>query len=535
MCDFECLTYEPTRVWLWASCNIDNVEEVQYGTTIDSWFRSAMNKKKIYFHNLKYDGAFILYYLMYELNFECNDSKENGTFKTLISDKNVWFAITIYYDNKCLTIHDSYKKLPFSVKSISKAFQLPMAKGEIDLFKRREEGYTPTDEELEYVINDVKIVALALKEGFKQGLYSMTAPSDAMKNYKKVVGKYFKYSFPVLSLKVDEFIRASYRGGYTYLKPEWAGVDITEVTNVYDVNSLYPYAMYTFPMPYGNPIEFKGMYKPDKNYPLYVIRFIADFKLRDGFLPTVQIKNSPLHQTTKYVTDSKGLQELTMTSVDFELFMKHYHVYEIQYIGGYKFKQTCNMFKDYIDYWMKIKIESDGAIKQLAKLMLNSLYGKFAKNPDTTQKFPTKLDGKVKLITGQKELSDPIYIPVGSFITSYARRVTINAGQINFDKVIYFDTDSMHMIGVAEGIEVDSSKLGAWKHESSPTRSRFLKPKQYIEEIDGELEVKCAGMTNESKTQVTWFNFKHGAKFKRTKQFMASGGCIIKEEDYNFY
>ena len=45
---------------------------------------------------------------------------------------------------------------------------------------------------------------------------------------------------------------------------------------------------------------------------------------------------------------------------------------------GYKFKAIKGLFNNYIDYWMNEKInagkEGNGAKRQIAKLMLNSLY-----------------------------------------------------------------------------------------------------------------------------------------------------------------
>ena len=54
--------------------------------------------------------------------------------------------------------------------------------------------------------------------------------------------------------------------------------------------------------------------------------------------------------------------------------------------------------------------------------MLNSLYGKFATNPDITPKLPyLKEDGSVGYRLGEKETRDPVYTPMGCFITAWAR------------------------------------------------------------------------------------------------------------------
>lgn len=70
-----------------------------------------------------------------------------------------------------------------------------------------------------------------------------------------------------------------------------------------------------------------------------------------------------------------------MTNIDFELFQEQYEVYDLDIKYGFKFKSIDTLFKDYIDKWIKIKnnatLEGNFGQRQLAKLMLNALYGKF--------------------------------------------------------------------------------------------------------------------------------------------------------------
>ena len=67
-CDFETSTWEDdkTRVWAWSSCEIGKFENINYGNDIDSFFNFIKNQKncKCYFHNLAFDGNFIIYYLL---------------------------------------------------------------------------------------------------------------------------------------------------------------------------------------------------------------------------------------------------------------------------------------------------------------------------------------------------------------------------------------------------------------------------------------------------------------------------------------
>ena len=89
-----------------------------------------------------------------------------------------------------------------------------------------------------------------------------------------------------------------------------------------------------------------------------------------------------------------------------ELFFNHYDIYNIEYHSGWKFKSTIGLFTEYIDKWTDVKIKStlegNKAMRTLAKLMLNSLYGKFALNPNVQSKIPYYDEGIVKYYDGEK-------------------------------------------------------------------------------------------------------------------------------------
>lgn len=543
--DFETTT-DPTdcRVWAYGICEIGNPDNFQYGNSIDGFIEWAKKEKKVttYFHNLKFDGEFILCWLFehgFKLVVDRRDLTDN-TFTTLISDKGQFYSMEICFkhrgkERESLTIYDSLKILPFSVAAIAKGFNLPISKLEIDYQETREKGHELTRQEIDYLRNDVDIVARALNTLFEQGLTKMTQGSNALYDYKQTVGtKNFNKWFPIPDYDSD--IRQSYKGGFTYLNPKFKELDLTEGI-VLDVNSLYPSVMYYQPLPYGEGIFFKGKYKPDKIYNLYVQMFTCQFELKPGYIPTIQLKNNLSFIPTQYLESSDGEDvTLCLTNVDLELFMEHYNVYNIEYHSGWKFKSTIGLFKDYIDKWNKVKMEStlngNKAMRTLAKLMLNALYGKFALNPNVQSKLPWYDNGVIKYKLGEKETREPIYIPVGTFITAWARYKTISSAQKVYDRFVYADTDSLHLIGteIPVMLEIDPVKLGAWKHESTFTRARFLRQKSYIEEIDGVLKITCAGMPDRCYQYVTWDNFHTGATYSgKLGMTHVNGGIVLKD------
>lgn len=541
--DFETTTEtEDCRVWAYSVTEIGNTEFFKYGTTIESFMKLMKNHNDstFYFHNLKFDGEFIMNYL-FRNGFTHTEEKilKDNQFSTLISDKGQFYSIRIQFDNGSkVTIYDSLKILPFSVEQISKAFGLPMQKLEIDYKAAREVGHILTEQEIAYIKNDVVIVAEALSILFKQGLNKMTQGSNAMSDYKKVIGnKEFTRHFPPPDYDGD--IRQAYRGGFTYLNPKYADKDIGNGI-VLDVNSLYPYVMHERLLPYGEGIFFEGEYKQDDLYPLYVQMFRCNFELKENHIPTIQIKHSLSFCPTEYLISSNGEDvTLTLTSVDLELFKEHYNLYNVEYFSGWKFKGSTELFKPYIDKWYKIKQEStlngNKPMRTLAKLMQNALYGKFALNPRVQSKIPYYEDNRVKYRYGEVEYRDPVYIPVGCFVTAWARDKTIRAAQNCYNRFVYADTDSLHLIGTdyPEELEIDPIKLGAWKHESTFTRARFIRQKSYIEEIDGVLNVTCAGLPSAGHKYVTWENFHAGAVYSgKLMPTHVPGGIVLKDVDF---
>lgn len=539
--DLETTRTVPTRIWLWAACDIDNTDNVTWGKNVDTFFAWLSSVDKVYIHNLKFDGYFIVYHLYQELKFTYNHNKTDdpGTFHTLIGMMGQWYSITINWtDGGVTNIYDSLKKLPMSVKRMASAFNLTISKGEIDHHADRPVGYEPTAEEIDYVTNDVKIPASALSLQLEEGQTGMTAGADALRLYKKTLNGKFRKIFPLIDHQMDRLIRDSYKGGYTYVNPAYKGKTLGEGC-VYDVNSMYPWAMRYCELPYGMPRYFTGEYKKDTSYPLYVQKFYADFSLREGYFPIVQLKNNPRFMGAEYVTDSEGVNLLCLTNVDLELFREHYEIHAYQPLEGYAFKSARGMFDTYIDYWMEVKANASGGLRELAKLMLNSLYGKFAKNPDTTGKYPIIEDDRIRLVKGPSEESDTNYIPVGTFITSYARDNLIRSIRAVGDRFVYCDTDSIHLIGDTEpNFEVHPSKLGAWKLEDTFTRARFLHAKCYLEEImgkDGDTHLKAtiAGLPDNCRTQVSFDNFHNGAVYTgKLKQRSVTGGVILDEIDF---
>ena len=544
--DFETTTdVNDCRVWAWCVCSVDNPDMLEYGNSIEGfidWCRAAANCQ-MYFHNLAFDGAFIMDWLEHNGWTWIEDRKEakNNTYTTIISDSNQVYMLTLYFEAGVkVVIYDSLKIIPLSVAQMAKAYGLDEGKGTLDYTAYREVGHELTNEEKEYIRLDVQIVAKVIKTFLEGKLTKMTAGSNALYDYKQMLGGYKKFRriYSIIDKDVDDFIRRAYRGGFTYCKPDLAGVELGEGI-VLDVNSLYPSVMAATDgqlLPIGDPVWFDGEYKYDKYFPLWVAVVNCRFKIKPNHIPCIQLKGNFRYGQTEYIEDSKGEVTFMISSVDWELITQQYDVKDVHWHGGFMFQANDVQFKKYVDKWTDVKIQAtlDGnkGKRQIAKLMLNSLYGKFATRLEVKSRRPILINDVLRYVDLPPVERESVYLPVGVFITAYARYKTITSAQKVYDRFVYADTDSLHLLGteIPECLEIDDVKLGAWKHESTFQRAKFLRAKTYMEECDGELTIHVAGMPAKLHSQVTFDNFNFGAKYYGKLYIKRVAGGIVLVE-----
>ena len=136
-----------------------------------------------YFHNLKFDGNFILDFLLnnsqfsqatnnysniFELEFLQTNEMKNKTFKYSISEMGQWYTITVRLNNGCyLRIKDSLKLFPFRLEEIAKGFGTKHKKLTMEYEGFRYPNCPISDTEKEYIFNDVFVLKEALELFFK--------------------------------------------------------------------------------------------------------------------------------------------------------------------------------------------------------------------------------------------------------------------------------------------------------------------------------------------------------------------------------
>lgn len=586
--DFETTTVIPVSVWLWAVSAVNDPNDFSYGENMQSfydWMKKQKENPVIFFHNQKFDGMFLIYYML-KNGWEWKRPAEKGScgeteFTSIVDENGQFFSIEIYFRRKGkrvkkASIYDSCKILPFALDKAAKNFGLNIRKLHID-YDAHNHGEPVTAEDIEYIEHDVKILAQLIQIFCDYGLTGHTIGSCAMTDYIKKSGLY-KQMFPVLCGETDKALRAAYYGGWMFLNPDYAGYDVGAGVSL-DCNSMYGSCMARFPMPYGEPVYFAGEYPHNKDYPLYVQFFYCQFHIKNDRLPFVQARNCPQFVPSEYLYESGGnLIRLAMTNIDFEMFRKYYEIDEIIFDGGYMFRCSDKLFRDWVAYWSDVKINAENSgnksLRMIAKLMIVSLYGKFATNPEKKAVKPvmdmqkdcvrfipelhkcTDIDGmQVYDELGDIVMTDidrvrSYYIPVGIFTTAYARRETIEAAQkIHEDSIretgksrfIYAATDSLHLIGdeIPDFLDMDQQRTGAWKTENYFSHGKYLGVNRYIEVMrmpDGgeQLKIRCSGLPETQHGQITFENFNDDAVYEgRLRPKSVPGGVLLVREKFH--
>lgn len=210
--------------------------------------------------------------------------------------------------------------------------------------------------------------------------------------------------------------------------------------------------------PIGLPKFWTGNFIPDqalKENMYYFVRIKTRFYIKDNYLPFIQIKGDLKYKGTEsletsdvynhenddyfpyYIDKDGNIQqakvELTLTMTDYQLIKEHYELVDFEILDGCYFYSMVGIFDEYINKYAKIKKESKGALRELAKLFLNNLYGKMASSTDSSFKIAYVKDDKsigfMQVVENEKK---PGYIAIGSAITSYSRNFTIRAAQKNY-------------------------------------------------------------------------------------------------------
>lgn len=490
-----------SRTWVWAACIMD-MYTLTYNLTgnIEDFVKhigslgEKGDKILIYFHNLKFDGSFIMDSVIKAGKFKRNDSAafcakvklKKNEYCEMIDGMGRWYRVKFKINGRIIEFRDSAKLLPMSVREIAEAMHLPVSKGEIDYKLYRPLPWKITEEEEDYIRRDCEIVARGVKEiFFDNGYDRLTIGSNCMKEYLELYPRFTKVN--EITKEEDSFVRQSYRGGICWVgdRSRYSG----HIT-IIDKNSMYPSVMHSssgclYPRGAGKKYFGDPEENLPKDYPLYVQHIRAIIEVKENCIPFLQIETGK--ECRNFV--ESGEIDVVLTKPDMELLFEMYNVYDIEYLEGISYRVAFKPFDKYINKWYAIKekatIDKNYGMRLCAKLFLNNLYGKLATSPKGTLSL-LNIDSNGVLKTEIYDIEkNSIYIPQGSYVTAYARQDLIRTAMKcgGRAKVLYMDTDSVHFIGedIDSSIPCHPSKLGHWDIEGTADAGIYIRQKTYAE------------------------------------------------------
>ena len=305
-----------------------------------------------------------------------------------------------------------------------------------------------------------------------------------------------------------------------------------------------------FRSPYGTPIQYDNTEDVHKDY-YYIVNVVLTAKVKKNKIPCIMasVKGSVINNEC---VEEFTVDNVWLTNFDVMMLEENYDISYFEEIEVYAFKTIEGIFKNFIDKHYEIKRKSTGAKRQISKLMLDSLYGRFGLKLNK-RKTKIEIDENTNTISykngDQFNNSLVHYLPIAIFITSIARYCIVNNALSVYDRLIYIDTDSIHLVGTdIPDICNISDKLGDYKVEAVFSRAKYLGIKTYIHDeyeisnayskdytIKNNIKtvIKMCGATEKVKKNINWDNFKYGQKVPgHTILKLLPGGGVRKETEY---
>ena len=419
--DIETIKLDNGKLSPYLICAYDRINYItsynsDQETLFTSFFEQLLSKIKpgttiIYAHNLSaFDGIFLMRYLL-----------RYGVVDPLLHNSKL-LTIKVSLGNKTILFKDSYLLLPLSLRKLCKAFNVEQVKSFFP-FKLTNIFYTGVFPKFEYWtgidLAQYELLKLPFKSTFWefqkeaikyckldcQSLHeilikfgelifkefqvdihkSLTLPSLALNIYR--VHFLSKDTIYQILENIEQAIRESYTGGAVdvyipHNKTSGFFGKLEANLFCYDVNSLYPSVMANNPMPVGLPTYFEGDIRRIEldSYGFFYCKITSPDYLEHPILQR-RIKTSDGLRTIAGL----GSWEGRICSAELDNAVKFGYQFEI--LKGYQF-ETGDLFSEYVNrmYNLRLQYDKGTPMNLIAKLLMNSLYGKFAMKLERKEK-----------------------------------------------------------------------------------------------------------------------------------------------------
>lgn len=437
----------------------------------------GLNDKKIlriYVHNLGYEFQFLGRRFSWDKIFAIDTRKPI-------------YAITDnFIEFRCSMLLSGYSLS--NLANNLQTYKIEKLTGDLDYYKLRNSKTELTDRELQYCVNDVKIITAYIQEKIENDGSITRIPLTKTSYVRKHVRKKclyvqtddgrksnLNYRNLMQELKINDLnefdlLQRAFQGGFTHSNPLHTRKKLKDVSS-YDFTSSYPYVMVSekYPMSRGKKVDIVS----EKQFKKLMNNYLCVFDVAFFDIIGIEVNENPLSVSkcfkTKNVTASNGrlvnadVVATTITNVDFKIFKKFYdwekmsinnfYVYHADYL-------PTPLVKSIVDLYEKKTVLKGIEGKELQysknKEMLNSVYGMSVTNPLRNEHnfeqgdwFTHELsepERQDELIKYNEKNNRFLFYPWGVFVTAYARRNLFTGIKECGSDYVYSDTDSLKII-----------------------------------------------------------------------------------------
>ena len=465
-------------------------------------------------HNAQYDWRYLMQFI----------KERKLPHEICMRSKTDIYMVIVTYNDVEIRMQDSLAIWPGTLKTLLAEYAPDLPKLTIDDITR----FNPNDpDHVAYAERDSLGLCVAMRnlDTMIRDSYNVslrpTAASTALAAWEKQLEtKYF------INETQEDYIRKAYYGGLVFLRNN----SLQRNLETYDINSSYPHQMQTYPVPYGNVYETET-YDPNR-YGIYTVT------LDSGGAPFPCI---PVRLEKGGIIWPLGVFVTTITNIELEFAFAHgYDLIDIK--SGVVFEDRVNPFDSFIMNCEKIRNHYKGKPQEtLAKLIQNSLYGKFGSRRERSIMFvPQSDDDIVDAIpwdedqywfvkTERQELR--CYPAWAVFITARARLHLLETiFRIGVDNVVYGDTDSL-TIRAGHAHMIDTGKAyGQWKLEKEWVTFRAIAPKVYSGLLKTGIKGKgpgqyygaAKGLPGSRMRACDWLNMTYGGDVTVAYEMLSS-------------
>lgn len=552
-----------------------------FNAIVEMTYKEHHKKALVYFHNLKYDGSYILNWLLQhhwkqtlKIDPKTKLAVINRKQFVLLQSGGKFFNLQIFWRGIKITFLDSAKIFVTSLASLGDELNFKKLSNTVDYSKfeiRKNHKYPK--KWITYLKRDCEILAKYLNFFFQteqksNSIKRQTIGSIAYSYIRKIVNE----MTPNFTINDYLFWQHWYHGGLCFPSFKYWAKWVCKPTKIkmIDKCSMYP-SMMVKDLPYGNALtkcpkekhscflhikiikatikkeydDIAIIWKPFEYQEQKKVLFFTDVNWVYQYLQYIENKEY-------YIIDKELELWQKLYNIKFKVIKKYYFL-----VDNYLATIIKELFKDK-------QTATSKSHRTIAKYRLNNLYGKLGQKPIRQQDYfgdLKDLDTSIYKVVGEKkgqlyksyniekihkydEKAQPIFI--ASYITMLAR-VNLIEKYLEIKKkggnFLYCDTDSLIYVD-NKNIKWNDlgNNLGCWEYEKFEVADAFccLCPKQY-RLVKGKEIVKLAsaGVKKDlmKKVKNQDYNYDLGNnKYKIIKRQLkrSINGNVIFDSPFNF-